>query len=171
MRGRRSSVATQSAEARFTAVKRSTLAAGHAQRVKIPTWNIDQLGCGATRAPSLAMEPDTNTLTAPPQFERRRHPRYRLVERVFIRRSDGSSYQATTCEISISGLSASSTVVLQPGEEVHLSPVAGEYINAIVRRKIGTVYGFEFTSVPPNIEAELHKICRGLLPFRSSAET
>jgi hypothetical protein len=115
------------------------------------------------------MQPDVSSLTDPPEIERRRHTRYRLVERVFIRKKDGSSYPATTNEISISGLSATSNAILQPGEEVLLSPVAGGNLCAIVRRKLGTVYGFEFASLPPQIEAEIHKLCRGLVPFRGPA--
>jgi hypothetical protein len=115
------------------------------------------------------MQPHTSSMSDPPEVERRRHARYHLVERVFIRKRDGSSYPATTNEISTSGLSATSTATLQPGEEVHLSPIAGAQVSAVVRRKIGTVYGFEFASVPTHIEAEIHKLCRGLLPFRASA--
>jgi len=105
-----------------------------------------------------------------PQVERRRHARYRLQEPVLIRRNDGSSYQTTTSEISISGLSAATTGVLRAGEEVRLSPVVGEQVSAIVRRKVGRMYGFEFTSVPPKVEEEIHILCRGLVPFRGLSD-
>jgi hypothetical protein len=105
-----------------------------------------------------------------PQVERRRHARYRLQEPLLIRRNDGSSYQATTSEISISGLSAATTGVLRAGEEVRLSPVVGEQVSAIVRRKVGRMYGFEFTSVPPKVEEEIHILCRGLVPFRGLSD-
>jgi len=113
------------------------------------------------------MEPAASPLDSP-NLERRRHARYHLVERVFIRKRNGSSHPATTNEISISGLSATSTAILQPGEEVHLSPVVGQQVNAIVRRKIGTEYGFEFISAPPNLISEILILCRGLLPFRGT---
>jgi hypothetical protein len=84
--------------------------------------------------------------STPAHAERRRHPRCRLSERILIHRKDGSPYRATTCEISLSGLSAATTGILRPGEEVRLSPF-GDQVSAIVRRKIGAIYGFEFVSV------------------------
>jgi hypothetical protein len=90
------------------------------------------------------------------------------VERVFISKRDGTSYPATTNEISMSGLSASSMALFQPGDEVHLSLVAGHEIVAVVLRKIGTVYGFEFALLPTEVAAEIHNLCRGLVPFGSS---
>jgi hypothetical protein len=113
------------------------------------------------------MVQETNGVLTPDDVERRRHTRYRLVERLLIRRNDGSSYQATTSEISISGLSASTTGILRVGEEVRLSPVAGLQVSAIIRRTLGTIYGFEFSVMPPTLEEEIHKLCRGLLPFRT----
>jgi hypothetical protein len=104
------------------------------------------------------------------QIEKRRHKRYRIKERLFIRRENGQSYPATTSEISISGMSASTEGVLRVEEEVHLSPVVGEQISAIVRRKVGTIYGFEFTNVPDKVVESIHILCRGLVPFRTLAD-
>lgn len=109
-------------------------------------------------------------LVAPDQVDRRRHARYRLQESILIRRKDGSSHRATTSEISINGLSAATTAALRAGEEVRLSPVVGEQVSAIVRRKVGTMYGFEFTSVPPKLGEEIHILCGGLVPFRGLNE-
>jgi len=104
------------------------------------------------------------------QEERRRHARYRLCERLLIRCKDGTSHQAVTSDISISGLSASTTAVLQIGERVELSPVADAHVSAIVRHKSGTVYGFEFTELPWKVVEEIHKLCRGLVPIRGLSE-
>jgi hypothetical protein len=76
----------------------------------------------------------------------------------------------STCEISLSGLSAATTGILRPGEEVRLSPLVGDQVSAIVRRKIGTIYGFEFVSVPPRVQEDLHILCAGLAPFRGLSE-
>jgi c-di-GMP-binding flagellar brake protein YcgR len=116
------------------------------------------------------MGQEPGVLIAPVQIERRRHTRYRLEEPLVIHRNDGSSYQATTSEISIGGLSATTTGILRAGEEVRLSPVVGEQVSAIVRRKVGTMYGFEFTSVPRKVEEGIHTLCRRLVPFRGLAE-
>lgn len=75
-----------------------------------------------------------------------------------------------TSEISVGGLSAATTVVLRAGEEVRLSPVVGEQVSAIVRRRIGTMYGFEFVSVPPKVEEKIQFLCAGLVPFRGLSE-
>lgn len=99
------------------------------------------------------------------QVDRRWHVRYQLCEPLLIRRKDGSCHQAATSEISMSGLSAATAGILRPGEEVHLSPVVGAQVSAIVRRKIGTMYGFEFISVPPQVKDEIRILCRGLAPF------
>jgi hypothetical protein len=43
-----------------------------------------------------------------------------------------------------------------------LHPVAGKRVEAIVRRKQGTMYDFEFIVITPQIEAQLVKLCEGL---------
>jgi c-di-GMP-binding flagellar brake protein YcgR len=111
----------------------------------------------------MGQEPDVSRI--PQHAERRRHPRCRLSARILIHRKDGSSYRATTYEISLSGLSAATTGILRPGEEVRLSPLVGDQVSAIVRRRIGTIYGFEFVSVPPTVQQDLHILCAGLAPF------
>jgi len=35
----------------------------------------------------------------------------------------------------------------------------------MVRRKIGTIYGFEFISIPPKAQEGDETLCRELLPF------
>src|SRR5258705_13314118 len=112
------------------------------------------------------MGQETIASSTPQQVERRRHPRCRFSEPILIHRKDGSSCQATTSDISLCGLSAASTSVLRPGEEVRLSLGAGEEITAMVRRKIGTIYGFEFISLPPKAQEEIETLCRELAPIR-----
>jgi hypothetical protein len=140
---------------------------------------------GTTRAPKKwlrgrlslkwkknVMDQEPEVLVAPDQVERRRHTRYGLKERIFIRRENGSVCPATTSEISIGGLSATTTEYLLIGEEVRLSPVAGEQVSAIVRRKVGNIYGFEFTDTTllPKVVQQIHILCRGLVPFRGLPE-
>jgi len=106
-------------------------------------------------------------LITPHQVNRRRHVRYRMQQPLLISRNDGSSHPATTSEISLSGLSAATAGVLRAGEEVRLSPVAGEQISASVRRRVGSMYGFEFTSLPTGLEEKIHSLCSGLVPFEA----
>jgi hypothetical protein len=112
--------------------------------------------------PQVQIEPD--------QSERRRHTRYRLTEPIVIRREGGSSARAITSEISISGLSAVTALVLAVGEKVTLSPVVGASITAIVRRAAGTIYGFEFIDPPDKVVEDIHALCRGLFAFRGAKE-
>jgi hypothetical protein len=51
-------------------------------------------------------------------------------------------------EMSESGMSAATTGDLPVGDEVDLSPVAPYRVSAIVRRKTGSMYGFEFVELP-----------------------
>jgi PilZ domain len=112
------------------------------------------------------MGQETSTSSGPQQVERRRHPRFRFSEQILIYRKDGSSYRATTSEISLGGLSAASSVALRPGEEVRLSLLVGDQVSAIVRRRIGTIYGLEFISVPPWVKEEIHVLCGGSASLR-----
>ena len=126
-------------------------------------------------APEQAQPPAPQPVTLPaPDFtEKRRHMRYRLVQALVIRRNAGmdrSPHPATTSEISISGLSAHTQVALTIGESVNLSPVGGETVAGIVRRKVGDLYGFEFVEPPDKVIKEIHALCRGLFPFRGQAE-
>jgi hypothetical protein len=117
------------------------------------------------------MIPETDLQVAAEQAERRRHALSRLVQALVISCSDKlQSSKATTSDISISGLSASSSEEFRLGENVHLFPVVGQRVAAVVRRKTGTTYGFEFTDPPDRVVADIHTLCRGLFPFRGIAE-
>jgi hypothetical protein len=116
------------------------------------------------------MNEGSQALASPDPAERRRHARYRFAEAIVIRQANGTCTRATTSEISISGLSATTALHLVVGEKVQLSPVAGATINAIVRRNSGTVYGFEFIDPPDKVVEGIHALCRGLFPFRGAKE-
>jgi hypothetical protein len=102
-----------------------------------------------------------------PVEERRKHTRHRYIERLYIRKEDGMWFTAMTYEISVGGLSAATTADLQVGEKVNLSPVVDKRVEAIVRRKKGSMYGFEFLGIAAPIEAKLRKLCEGLPLFQS----
>lgn len=99
--------------------------------------------------------------------ERRKHSRYRYIERLYIGKKDGMWFTAMTYEISVGGLSAATTTELKIGEKVSLSTVADKRVEAIVRRKQGAMYGFEFIRISPQIQAQLVKLCERLPPFQS----
>jgi hypothetical protein len=101
------------------------------------------------------------------EVERRKHTRYRYIERLYVGRQDGLWYTAMTFEISAGGLSAATTVDLEIGEIVKLSPVVEKRVDAIVRRKHGAMYGFEFLELPGRIEDQIRKMCEGLPIFQT----
>jgi hypothetical protein len=117
------------------------------------------------------MEQETAGSEARERVYRDRCTRYRLSEQLSIYRTDGSFCQARTCEISASGLSATTPVVLRPGEEVRLSPIGGAQVKAIVRRRAGKRYGFEFTAIPGKVAEEIDRLCRSLVPFQGLRES
>lgn len=112
------------------------------------------------------MSDSTQNLAASEE-ERRRHMRYRLRESIRIH-SKGGWHAAVAHDISISGLSASTSHSMRIDEEVCLVPVVGEQLEAIVRHKTEDVYGFEFLSVPPKVEEAIHALCKGLFPLRGT---
>ncbi len=73
--------------------------------------------------------------------EKRKHPRHRYIERLYVGKRDGMWFTAMTYEISVGGLSAATTTELKIGDKVSLSPVANKRVEAIVRRKQGAMYG------------------------------
>jgi hypothetical protein len=97
-----------------------------------------------------------------PVPERRKHPRHR-----YIGRADGMWFTAMTYEISAGGLSAATTTNLTVGEKVSLSPVVNKRVEAIVRRKNGSMYGFEFIGLTAQIQSKILKLCEGLPLFQS----
>jgi hypothetical protein len=99
--------------------------------------------------------------------ERRRHTRHRYIERIYIGKRDGTWFTAMTFEISVGGLSVATTVALEVGETVNLSPVVGKRVEAIVRRKQGAMYGFEFVELTPKIVEQIQKLCETLPLFQS----
>jgi hypothetical protein len=99
--------------------------------------------------------------------ERRRHSRHRYIERLYIGKADGTWFTAMTYEISAGGLSAATSTILSIGEKVSLSPVVDKRVEAIVRRKSGSMFGFEFLGLTAQIEAKVLKLCVNLPLFQS----
>lgn len=85
-------------------------------------------------------------------------------------KGDGTRLRATGFEISEGGMSAATTGELHVGDEVVLSPVMGGPVEAVVRRNQGTMYGFQFRTVPAELRERILKMCEGLPLFRSSAD-
>jgi c-di-GMP-binding flagellar brake protein YcgR len=113
--------------------------------------------------------PGAQTASAQGVAEKRRYSRHQLIGRVYVTKKDGAREAATSFEISAGGMSAATTAKLKIGEEVTLSPVAGEHVAATVRRCQGTMYGFEFTAVSEQLREKILQQCQTLPLFRSLA--
>ena len=99
--------------------------------------------------------------------ERRRHTRHRLGQPIQIWLEDGRAYPAMAFEMSESGMSAATTNHLRVGEKVDLSPVAKYRVSAIVRRRTGSMYGFEFINLTEKRQKGIRDLCKDLPLFRS----
>lgn len=78
--------------------------------------------------------------------DRRRQPRYRCSATITVRAADGPVLPGISVEISESGMSAVVQGLLKVGDSVELEPVAGGKLGALVRHKLGGLYGFEFVT-------------------------
>jgi hypothetical protein len=103
--------------------------------------------------------------------DRRRHPRYRFSEPMSVCRQDGASLEGVSVEISQSGMSAMIQGPLKPGEVVRLQPVTGVVTGAVVRHKLGMLYGFEFLELAREQAVKIAERCRKCEPWRSNART
>jgi hypothetical protein len=99
-------------------------------------------------------------------LDRRRSARYRFSAPIIVCLADGSSVRAITLEISETGLSACLNVPLTVGEKVHLEPVGGDRAGAIVRRRVGSVYGFECLGLNAEQLKQLRALCTRLPLYR-----
>jgi hypothetical protein len=102
--------------------------------------------------------------------DRRKHPRHRYLDNLYICKQNGTWHRATTFAISMGGLSVATTSELVVGEIVKLSYILGKEVYAIVRHRKGTMYGFEFLKLPPALSDKIQNLCETLPPFRSLAD-
>jgi hypothetical protein len=76
-------------------------------------------------------------------------------------------FTAMTYEISAGGRSAATPTTPTVGEKVSLSPVVDKPVEAIVRRKSGSMYGSEFLDLTPQLQSKILKLCESLPLFQS----
>ena len=101
--------------------------------------------------------------------DRRRRPRYRFSEPMKVCRQDGSCLDGLSVELSQSGMSAIIRGTLTPGDVVRLQPVSGVSTAAVVRHKLGMLYGFEFLELAIEQAGKIAERCRQCEPWRSNA--
>jgi hypothetical protein len=101
--------------------------------------------------------------------DRRRHARYRFSEPTKVCCQNGACFDGISVEISQSGMSAMVQGPLQPGEVVRLQPVTGVVTAAVVRHKLGMLYGFEFLELAREQAGKIADRCRQCEPWRTNA--
>ena len=106
---------------------------------------------------------------SPDSADRRRHPRYRFSEPMKVRCQDGACLDGISVEISQSGMSGMIQGLLRPGDVVRLQPVTDVITAAVVRHKLGLLYGFEFLGLAGELALKIAERCRKCEPWRASA--
>jgi hypothetical protein len=132
--------------------------------VSKPPKPLDRQDQDATNAPaSVSKSVD--------RADRRRHPRYRFSEPMKVCRQDGACLDGMSVELSQSGMSAMIRGSLTPGDVVRLQPVTGVNTAAVVRHKLGMLYGFEFLELATEQAGKIADRCRQCEPWRANAKS
>jgi len=137
-------------------------------------------GCGSlkkNRCPPMvfkealpSMHPDFDAQNVPEvPHDRRRHPRYRLSVPLTIRVADGAVVRGISVEISTSGLSAIVAEPLQLNDTVELEPISALNVLALVKRRIGKIYGFEFLQLTAEQNQQIVDRCKSLPQYRGKS--
>jgi hypothetical protein len=106
----------------------------------------------------------------PSWAEKRKYPRHRYIEEIEICGKDKTEHSAMSFEISEGGISAATPNYLAVGDQVELYPILGDWVKAIVRRKVGAMYGFEFVGLTKEQKEKIRALCEKLPPFRSMTD-
>jgi hypothetical protein len=112
---------------------------------------------------------DSNSPKSADLADRRRHARYRFSEPMTVCCQDGACLDGMSVELSQSGMSAMIQGALRPGDVVRLQPVTGVVTAAIVRHKLGMLYGFEFLELAGEQAGKIAERCRKCEPWRANA--
>lgn len=106
---------------------------------------------------------------SPCAVERRRTPRCLFSGPMTIRSADGAVMHLISVEMSETGMSAMVKGSLTPGETVELEPVAGDLTPAVVRHKLGQLYGFEFVGLSSEQAGRIAENCKKLARYRNQS--
>jgi PilZ domain len=118
----------------------------------------------------MASNPIQEASGAPGGIERRRHSRHRFIIDLNISSENGASMHGMSFEIGAGGMSAATSGPLEVGEQVILYPVIGARVKATVRRKNGSMYGFEFLAPTAEFQERLLALCQTLPLFQTMAD-
>jgi hypothetical protein len=118
----------------------------------------------------MASHPIEDTPLGPGGIERRKYPRHRFIVELNISRENGISMHGMAFEIGAGGMSAATAGQLEVGEQVILYPVMRTRVKATVRRKNGSMYGFEFVAPTAEFQQKILALCETLPLFQTMAD-
>jgi hypothetical protein len=118
----------------------------------------------------MASNPIKDPSVARGGIERRRHARYRFIVDLNISSENGATMHGMTFEIGAGGMSAATSGQLEVGEQVILYPVIRARVKATVRRKNGSMYGFEFLAPTAEFQEKILAFCQTLPLFQTMAD-
>jgi PilZ domain len=118
----------------------------------------------------MASNPIKDPSVAPSGIERRRHSRHRFIIDLNISSENGASMHGMSFEIGAGGMSAATSGRLEVGEQVLLYPVIRARVKATVRRKNGSMYGFEFLAPTAEFQEKILALCQTLPLFQTMAD-
>jgi hypothetical protein len=102
--------------------------------------------------------------------DRRQRPRYRFSGPITARTTEGLAICGISVEISESGMSAMISGLLRVGDTVELEPVAGGKSSAVVRHKLGGLYGLEFVALSAEQARRITETCKKFGVYRGNAK-
>jgi c-di-GMP-binding flagellar brake protein YcgR len=109
-------------------------------------------------------------LPTPGGIERRKHTRHRFIVDLNISSENGTSMHGMSFEIGAGGMSAATAGRLEVGEQVFLYSVIRARVNATVRRKNGSMYGFEFLAPTSEFQEKIVALCQTSPLFQTVAD-
>jgi len=118
----------------------------------------------------MTSNPNENAPAAPGGIERRRHSRHRFIVDLNISSENGATMHGMSFEIGAGGMSAATSGQLEVGEQVLLYPVVRSRVKATVRRKNGSMYGFEFLAPTAEFQEKILALCQTLPLFQTMAD-
>jgi hypothetical protein len=111
-----------------------------------------------------------NASAAPGGIERRKHSSHRFIVDLNISSENGTSMHGMSFEIGAGGMSAATAGRLEVGEQVLLYPIIRARVKAIVRRKNGSMYDFEFLVPTAEFQEKIVALCQTLPLFQTMAD-
>jgi PilZ domain len=111
----------------------------------------------------MPLKPIEDGSGAPTGIECRRYARHRFIVDLNISKENGMAMHGMSFDIGAGGMAAATSGRLEVGDQVILYPVIHVRVKATVRRRNGSMYGFEFLAPTPEFQQQILALCE-ILP-------